>query len=335
MPPSLTPWSQPRVGGAVPSLMIGTMNFGRRTPEAEAKSIVARAIERGAYFFDTANAYVDGEGERILGRAVTGRRDQVLIGSKVGLSRIGGQQAGLLSAGGRSEGLSASRIVAACEESLTRLGTDYLDVYYLHVPDQHTPIEQSLSAVATLLKDGKIRAWATSNYASWQMLEMLLWCQRESVPLPVLTQQMYNLLIRQLDVEYFAFARKYQLHTCAYNPLAGGVLTGARSLEQVPAGSRFHANPMYQRRYWSPRVFAEVDAYRAVAQSCGMPLITLAYAWLKYRPGVDSVIVGPAAVSHLDAALDAQAAVLTPEVLQKLDDIYAEHQGTDARYARL
>lgn len=146
------------------------MNFGKRTPEVEARRIIDRALERGVNHIDTANAYVDGESERIVGRALAGRRDVVYLATKVGLSRIGGETSGLFRIGGRSEGLSRARILAACDESLSRLGTDVADLYYLHVPDRDTAIEESLSAMAELLRIGKIRGWAVSNYASWQVL---------------------------------------------------------------------------------------------------------------------------------------------------------------------
>jgi aryl-alcohol dehydrogenase-like predicted oxidoreductase len=332
---SLAVWREQRSLPAPMPIVIGTMNFGKRTPETEAARIVDRALERGATLFDTANAYVGGEGERILGRLLRGRRNRALIATKVGLERIGGQSSGLLQTGGQSEGLSRTRILAACDESLARLNTDVIDVYFLHVPDSLTAIEESLSAIATLLRAGKIRAFATSNYASWQLLEIASWCDREGIDRPIFAQQIYNLLVRQLDIEYFAFTSKYHLHTTVYNPLAGGLLSGKHRYGAPPSASRFDGNAMYQRRYWSKRAFSEVAAYQAVADAAGLSLVQLSYAWLNTRRGVDSVIVGPATVEHLDAALDARELQLEAPVLAKLDAIYTEHQGTDARYARL
>src|SRR5690606_21431944 len=119
---------------------------------------------------------------------------------------------------------------------------------FLHVPDLATPIEESLSALRSLLDAGKIRSFACSNYASWQLLEINAWCDKEGMARPVFAQQMYNLLVRQLDIEYFAFAAKYGVHTTTYNPLAGGVLTGKHAWGQPAAGSRFDGNAMYQQR---------------------------------------------------------------------------------------
>jgi aryl-alcohol dehydrogenase-like predicted oxidoreductase len=303
---------------------VGTMNFGKRTPAPESERIVRRAIERGVTFFDTANAYNDGESERILGRAVRADRERVQIASKVGFGRVDGRQ----------EGLSRARILSAIDGSLSRLGTDHVDVYYLHVPDHATPIEESLDAMHEVLRAGKATTWGISNYASWQILEIDRLADARGMPRPAIAQQMYNLLIRQLDVEYFAFARAYPIHTTVYNPLAGGLLTGKHARDASASGSRFDGNKLYQRRYWTPRMFDMVDALKAVAEEAGMTLLDLAYAWVAGRPGVDSVLVGPASVAHLDAAIDGCAKSLPAPVLARLDERHREFQGTDATYAR-
>jgi aryl-alcohol dehydrogenase-like predicted oxidoreductase len=330
------PWVTCRAAPADPvPLVLGTMNFGKRTDEAESRRIVDCAIERGATLLDTANAYVDGEGERIVGRALRGRRDRALIATKVGLGRTGGKPSGLIRIGGRAEGLSRERILAACDESLERLGTDYIDVYYLHAPDRETPIEESLGAITELYRSGKIRAWAVSNYASWQELEMISICERERVPRPVMAQQIYNILIRQLDVEYFAFAAKYALHTAAYNPLAGGLLAGPPKAGAPATGSRFDENPMYQKRYWTERLHAQVEDYRALALELGMSLVALSYAWLASRVGVDSILVGPGTVAHLEDAFEACERRLDGATMERIDALHTLHRGTDAVYARL
>jgi len=301
------------------------MNFGKRTPEPEARRIVDLAIARGLTLFDTANAYGDGESERILGRLLKGRREQVRIATKVGWWK--------------KEGLSPERVRASLDESLARLGADHVDLYYLHVPDHDTPIERTLEGVADVLASGKARAFGISNYASWQALEVLLACDRMGIARPVVSQQLYNLLIRQLDLEYLRFAKKYGLHTTVYNPLAGGLLT-ARHLATGPddraalAGSRFDKNALYQRRYLSDVFFQAARALSEVAADAGLTLVTLAYAWLAQRPGVDSILVGPGSVAHLEDALAARDVVLSDEVLARVEQIHRELVGTDASYAR-
>jgi aryl-alcohol dehydrogenase-like predicted oxidoreductase len=320
----LSDWTKVRAPGAPPRLTLGAMNFGKRTPAAESLQIIARAEERGIVFLDTANAYNDGESERIVGRAIEGRRDKFLVASKVGLGRVDGKQ----------EGLAADRVLRACDESLSRLGTEYIDVYYLHAPDPRTPIDQTLGALASLLRAGKIRAWGVSNYASWQILEMFHHADGLGLPRPVLSQVIYNLLVRQIEIEYTRFAAAYRLHTTVYNPLAGGVLTGRyRPGSEVSAGSRFDGNAMYQRRYFSERMLELAAGYEKLAAP-SMDLVALAYAWVAAQPGVDSILVGPGSALHLDAAIDGAERKLSPDLARAIDGVHRDYLGTDATYAR-
>ncbi len=321
----LEPFTRLRTPDEPSRLVVGTMNFGKRTNEAESVRIIQQAMERGIVLFDTANAYVDGESERVLGRGLRGRRDRALIATKVGFGRVAG----------KPEGLSRARILAALDESLSRLATDWIDVYYLHVPDYATPVEESLRAIETLLAAGKIRSWAVSNYASWQILEMFHLVERHGMPRPVMSQVLYNVLIRQLDAEYFRFAKQYALHTTVYNPLAAGLLAGKfNSPETSQKGTRFDKNALYQKRYWTAPFFERVEAYREVAKSEGLSIVDLAYAFLSGHPGVDSILVGPGSVEHLDAAIDACAKVISAEGRRRIDELHVTFQGTNASYAR-
>lgn len=307
-----------------PALQLGAMNFGGRTGEAEADAIMRRALELGIDLIDTANAYNNGESERIVGRAVAGRRERVRIATKVGFGRTAG----------KPEGLSAAVVSRSIEESLGRLGTDYVDVYYLHVPDHGTPIEETLEALGKVLARGLARSWAVSNYASWQILEMLQLAPRFGLPKPVYVQQIYNVLIRQLDVEYARFAAKYGLATCIYNPLAAGLLSGRHQKGNIAKGSRFDKNPFYQRRYLHGVMFDHVAALTALASEHGLSLVELAYAWLGHREVVSEVIVGPGSLEHLEAAHAGLQKRLDPAVLTRIDELAIEFRGTDTSYAR-
>ncbi len=306
-------------------LCLGAMNFGKRTSEKDSKAIIARALELGVAHVDTANAYNDGASERIVGEALAGRRDRVVLATKCGFGRVAG----------KPEGLSRERLVGAAEESLKRLGTDWIDIYYLHVPDKDTPIEETLDGVADLLEAKKIRAWGVSNYASWQILEMVHLADARKMPRPRIAQQLYNVLLRQLDVEYFAFARRYDLHTTVYNPLAGGLLSGKHTRDGASQkGSRFDRNSLYQRRYFTDTMFDRAEALEGLARAEGMSLLELSYAWLAGAPGVDSILLGPASVEQLETSVHAVSRGLTPEVRGLVDALYRVWLGTDTYYVR-
>ena len=315
-----------RSPGDPPSLALGTMNFGKRTAAAEAERIVRRALEHGVRVFDTANAYNQGESERILGRALGRERDQVIVATKVGVG-FGGAS--------KPEGLAKETLARALGESLERLATDRVDLYYLHVPDHKTPLEETLDAMKALLDGQRVLAWGVSNYASWQILDMDLLADARAMPRPAVSQVLYNALHRQLDVEYFAFARKHPVHTSVYNPLAGGLLTGKHRPDANPEkGSRFDGNAFYRGRYWTPAMFERASALAKLAQEHGLAPVDFAYAWVASRPGVDSILVGPATVEQLDAAVAAVTRTLPAELLRRVDELWREWTGTDTNYVR-
>jgi len=300
-------------------LDLGTMNFGRRTPEPEARRVLDLALERGVTHLDTANLYGDGESERILGRALAGRRDRVRLTTKVGAWR--------------QEGLSRARVVASLDESLERLRTDCVEVYLLHAPDPGTPLDETLDGVAEVLSSGKARAWGVSNHAAWQVLELDLRCDARGLPRPAHSQVLYNLAVRQLELEYLPFTRRFPVFTTVFNPLAGGLLAGEPGAPR-PGTARLEANGLYRRRYGSPRLLELARSLREVAAAAGLSLAALAHAWLLGRPGVDAVLAGPATLAHLEAALEATSVVLAPELLARLEEVHRAFTGTDASYAR-
>jgi aryl-alcohol dehydrogenase-like predicted oxidoreductase len=182
---------------------------------------------------------------------------------------------------------------------------------------------------------GKVRAWGMSNYASWEVLEATDLAEKEGLAAPSVAQLLYNLLVRQLDIEWFKFASRYSVHTTTFNALAGGLLSGRHRVGERPAkGSRFDGNKLYLDRYWSERNFALVAQYAEVAARAGMTLPDLAHAWLADTEGVDSILLGPGTLAQFDAAVDACARPLPPETRTEIDRIHLASQGTDARYAR-
>jgi aryl-alcohol dehydrogenase-like predicted oxidoreductase len=310
----------------LPLVILGTMNFGARTPAADAERIMARAAERGVIHFDTANAYADGESERLVGAFCRAHPAAgITVATKVGIGTLRGP----------AEGLAPGVVTRALEASLARLGMAGVAVCYLHKPDHGTPIAETLTALAEAQSRGLIVDWAMSNYGAWRSHAALLAAREVGLSPPVTNQLLYNVLVRDLEHEYFDFARAQGLSTTIYNPLAGGLLAGAHVPGAPPTGSRFDKNPMYRRRYWSERLFDVVAELREVAEQAGLDLLTLSYRWLLSAPGVDSVIVGPGTVQHLDAALDALGAGPLPnDVVKAVDAVQLIYRGTDARYAR-
>jgi aryl-alcohol dehydrogenase-like predicted oxidoreductase len=241
--------------------------------------------------------------------------------------------------GGRPEGLSRAAIIAGCERSLERLGLTTIDLYYLHAPDPHTPIDESLEALAVLRERGLIAGWGVSNHASWQVLELIHAAPRYALPPPAASQVIHNLLVRQIEIEHLAFAQRYQVEVITYNPLAGGLLadhhdlaSGARGAP--PAGSRFGRNKLYQRRYWTEQSFRSAEAYRSLAAEHRLTLLELAYRFASQAPGVAAVLIGPASTAHLEAALEACNGPLAGELTAQLARLHTSLAGTDARYAR-
>jgi aryl-alcohol dehydrogenase-like predicted oxidoreductase len=303
------------------------MNFGKRTPETEARRIIERALARGVRTFDTANSYNDGASERILGEALRGATPgEVFVATKVGMDGW---------TRGKAEGLGRRTVLEACEKSLARLGMERVALYYLHKPDRATPFAETLDALTELHAAGRFERFAVSNFASWKVLEMLRACDDRGVPRPAASQVLYNPAVRQIELEHLEFCAAYGLHVTVYNPLAGGML--ARAVDPAtppPTGSRFDGSEQYRRRYLSGRMFAFAEAFAHIAAREGRPPADVAHAWVAAQPGVDSILVGPGSIAHLDAALDAVARPLSPEAVTAIADLQRDFDGTDATYAR-
>ena len=306
---------------------VGTMNFGKRTPAPEAARIVARALERGVTRFDTANVYGDGVAERLLAEALRGvPRDRYVLATKAGLGRVDKVE----------EGLSRRAIVAAAHASLARLGVSCVDLFLLHKPDPATPVGDTLDGVAQLLAEGSITSWGISNFAAWQTLELLHAAAGRGLSPPVSAQLLYNVVHREVEVEYVPFARAYGVEIVAYNPLAGGLLSGSYT-GGASTGQRLKKNPMYNARYGSEVLRARADGYAALAAAHGRSLLELSYGFLASRVAAGAlcgVAIGPATVAHLDAALTALASPLSDELRHAVDAAHTRELGTDTHYTR-
>jgi aryl-alcohol dehydrogenase-like predicted oxidoreductase len=310
----------------VPYATIGCMMFGGRADAAESGRIVDAALDHGINYFDTANGYANGESERILGRALKGRRDKAIVATKVGYGKDDA---------GNEEGLSRKAILRAIDQSLERLGMEYVDIYYLHRPDYETPIEDTLETMQEVIRAGKARHFAISNFGGWQSYEILGMCRANGWQLPVMTQMIYNVLLRQIEFEYVRFCKRQHLHLTVYNPLAGGLLTGKyASLSDEKSGGRFIDNPMYRNRYWSERYLTGALRLKQIADDLGMSLTHLAINWIAQQDKVDSILLGPSNLDHFLDCLAAGDREISEEGMNRISEFLREFEGTDASYAR-
>jgi aryl-alcohol dehydrogenase-like predicted oxidoreductase len=304
-----------QTGLKVSAVCLGTMTFGRQADEATSFAILDKATAAGVNFLDTADAYpvppdpaTAGRTEEIIGRWLKGRRDQFVLATKCRI-RVG--------TGPNDEGLSRRHVLRAVEDSLRRLGTDYIDLYQAHSPDPDTPLEETLRAFDDLVRSGKVRYVGCSNYPAWQVALALGasaahgWARFDCV------QPRYNLLYRDIEAELLPLCRHTGLGVIAYNPLAGGFLSGKyRSLEAPPPGTRFSlgkTGELYRERYWQQAQLEAVERLRKFFEPRGRSLVTVAIAWVMRQPGVTSAIVGASRPEQLDASLAAADVSLDPE----------------------
>ena len=311
----------------VSRVSFGAMTFGSQTDEAAAAGMVDRCLDAGINFFDTANVYNQGRAEGILGKALGARRARVILATKV---------RGEMKDSPDQTGLSRAAVHKALDASLKRLGTDYVDIYYLHQPDYDVPIEETLAAMDEVVRAGKVRYPAVSNYAAWQVAEIHLTSRENSYRPPHISQPMYNLLARGIEEEYLPFCRRFGVAIVPYNPLAGGLLTGKHAREQAPtSGSRFDGNKMYQDRYWHDDYIAAVDDLSLIAREAGKTLIELAFQWLLTQPVVDSIILGASRQEQLEENLKAcDGGTLDAETLARCDAVWRRLRGITPKYSR-
>ena len=305
---------------------LGTMTFGDQADEAESVRMVNRALDAGINFFDTANAYNAGEAERILGKALAGKRDEVVVATKA-FNPMG--------PGPNDRGLSARHLVRALEDSLRRLQMDHVDLYQLHQPDYTTPLEETLAAMDRLVQSGKVRYVGASNYAAWQLCQAMWLCDKRSWAPVVSVQPMYNLLARGIEQELLPFCREFGLGVMVYNPLAGGLLTGKHRKDSPPAANtRFALKDMYRGRYWHERLFDAVEQLRTVADKAGLSLVELSLRWLRSQEDVTCVILGASSTKQLAENLGACQGGLPEVVLKRCDEIWEELRGPIPKYNR-
>lgn len=288
-----------RTGVLVSPLCLGTMNFGNPTRVEDSQAIIMRALEAGINFIDTADKYQDGESERIVGQALKdlGRRQQVFLATK-GFNRMGD--------GPNDWGASRYHILRACEDSLRRLQTDYIDLYQLHrPPPAHIPQDETLRALEDLVRSGKVLYVGTSTFPAWKLVEGLSISERYGWSRYASEQPPYNLLDRRAENELLPLCQRYGLAVLPWSPLAMGILAGRYTQPgQFPGGSRGESwdNPLFRSRI-TRRGIAVGQQVAILAAERGLTPTQLALLWVKDQPGVTAPIIGPRTLGHLEDVL--------------------------------
>ena len=314
-------------GATVSRLCLGTMTFGDQVDEATAIRIVDMAIDAGINFIDEADIYVKGVSEAIVGKALKGKREKVVLASKV-CNFVGEDKF-------RDAGLHRWHVIRGVEASLKRLQTDCLDICYLHRPDGVTPIEETMAAFDALVQQGKVIYVGMSNFAAWQMCEAKWACDVNRWAPPVVMQVPYNLITRSIDEECVGFARKMNMGMTTYNPLAGGLLTGKHTKDSGPeSGSRFDLNKEYYGRFWQDTNFEALAELHKIADEAGKSTIELSLQWLMSQSHVDSVVLGVSKVEHLEANIKAADGALDPDTLKACDAVWQQVRGGHFPYNR-
>ena len=290
-----------RTGVTVSRLCFGTMCFGGDADEAESKRLYAACREAGISFFDCANVYAKGRSEEILGRLCAHERDQLVLTTKLGF----GEQT-------NDKGLSRRHIAQSIEASLKRLGTDRIDLLFVHRFDPETPIEESLRGLEDVVRGGKALYLGVSNWAAWQVAKALGVAAQQGWTRFDVLQPMYNLVKRQAEVELLPLAEAEGLAVTPYSPVGGGLLSG--KYRQGEAQGRIRQMDMYAKRYAPEWMFQTAARFAEFAESLGWHPVSLAVAWVASHPAITAPIVGARSVEQLQPALKALDLPMTPEL---------------------
>ena len=304
-----------QTGLMVSELCLGTMTFGNEADEQTSKRITDRFVEAGGNFVDTANVYSRGVSEEITGRVLRNYRDDVVVATKFRFP---------MGEGPNDSGASRKHIISACEASLRRLDTDYIDLYQIHCWDSSTPIEETLSALDDLVHAGKVRYIGCSNFTGWQIEKSVRVSEREGLARFDCLQPQYSLVVRDIEHEVLPVSREEGLGVIPWSPLAGGFLTGKYSRKDAPPeNTRMASWGDTWKRHATSEKFDIVDRVCEIADSRGKEPAQIALSWVKDRPGVTSPIIGARSVEQLDKNLGATGWSLEERELNSLEEVSA------------
>lgn len=302
-------------GVRVSSLCFGTMSFGGDADEETSAAMFHRCREAGINFFDCANVYSNGRSEEILGKFIKNSRDELVLTTKF-FGKMGPDI--------NARGASRYHIRQAIENSLRRLNTDRIDVYFIHSFDPETPVEETLQTLDDLVRQGKILYPAASNFAAWQVAKALgISSQRGWARLEVI-QPMYNLIKRQAEVEILPMAESENLAVISYSPLGGGLLTGKYGPTEKPKSGRLVENAMYQARYRENWIYEVAGAFTTFAESHGYEPTSLAVAWVAGHPVITAPIIGARNLEQLEGSLNSLKIDMTPDLRAEISALSPE-----------
>ena len=273
-------------GLKVSPICLGTMMFGERTDAAEAERIVASARAAGVNFVDTADAYAKGESERITGKLIAAEREHWVLATKLG---------NFMGKGPNDGGLSRAWMMRAVDASLERLNTDWIDIYYFHLDDPTTPIEESLTAMAEIIAAGKVRYFGVSNYRAWRIAQIAELCAKLGIPAPIVCQPYYNAMNRMPETEILPACANYGLGVVPYSPLARGVLTGKYAPGQAPAADTRagQKDKRMMETEFREESMVMAQQFKAHAEKRGMSAGQFALNWVLNNRLITSVLAGP------------------------------------------
>jgi len=305
-----------RSGVKVSPLCLGTMLFGGRADEATARRIVAHARDAGINFIDTADVYVKGKSEEVVGRAIGNQRQWWVLATK--LYEPMGE-------GPNQRGLSRRWITEEIDSSLRRLSTDYVDILYLHKEDHATPLEETVRALGDVVRQGKVRYFGLSNYRGWRVAEICNICDRLGIPRPVVSQPYYNAMNRTAEVEHIPACAHYGLGVVPYSPAARGILSGKYALDAPPpADSRVAAKDVrIMQTEWRKESLAMAQTVKAHAAKRGMTAVQFAVLWVLNNRCVTAPIVGPRTMEQWTEYLGALRHKFTGEDEALVDGLVA------------
>ncbi|QDU34748.1 General stress protein 69 [Poriferisphaera corsica] len=309
-----------RTGIRVSPLTLGTMTYGSTTSQDEADKIVATSIDAGINLIDTANVYNTGISEQFVGKAIakTGLREHIVLATKCHGNMFKDQPLNP-----NRWGNSRRQIIQQCEASLTRLNTDYIDLYQIHRPDPHCPIDETMRALDDLVRSGKVRYIGCSTFAAWQLVESLWVSEKLSLNRFVTEQPPYNLLDRRIERELIPACQHYGLGILPWSPLAGGFLTGKYTRQNTSPKDARYTNSQNPRvnELMSERCFDAIEKLQELARQKDTSLTTLSLAWCMNQPGITSPIIGPRTLEQLIDNLSALNLSITDADREAIDSI--------------